>query len=241
MYLAHFSLQQAMLALMLRDLAARQAVPSQVALLLGGSLEPVAVANRQAASAAKRWRAVLLLLTALLSGFYLSAAPVTVPAHSSSVQAGITAAESSPEMLVETAPARLPEPHSGVMSLSQPAMPALANQLQQLLQWQQETNWAALLSAVTPALRQQYPQQVLALEAYAASQLGDHQRALQACQQWAQRYPTDGRAWLGQAIALEQLVQPKQARFFYQRALDLGGISVASQQYIRQRLATGGE
>lgn len=126
------------------------------------------------------------------------------------------------------------------LSLSEATLPTLAAQLQQLQQWQQTKNWPALLAAVTPALRQQYPQQVLALEAYAAGQLGDHQRALQAAQRWAQLNPADGRAWLGQAMALDQLAQPAQARQLYLRALQLGGLSPASQQYIRQRLATGG-
>jgi uncharacterized protein YqcC (DUF446 family) len=126
------------------------------------------------------------------------------------------------------------------MSLSEATLPALAAQLQQLQLWQQAKNWSALLAAVTPALRQQYPQQVLALEAYAAGQLGDHQRALQAAQLWTQQSPADGRAWLAQAIALDQLAQPTQARLFYQRALQLAGLSAASQQYIRQRLASGG-
>jgi|GEM_PF-5375451 len=131
-------------------------------------------------------------------------------------------------------------PADNGISLSEATLPVLATQLQQLQQWQQTKNWPAILAAVTPALRQQYPQQVLALEAYAAGQLGEHQRALQAAQLWAQQSPADARAWLAQAIALDQLAQPTQARLFYQRALQLSGLSVASQQYIRQRLATGG-
>lgn len=131
-------------------------------------------------------------------------------------------------------------PADNGISLSEATRPVLATQLQQLQQWQQTKNWPAILAAVTPALRQQYPQQVLALEAYAAGQLGEHQRALQAAQLWAQQSPADARAWLAQAIALDQLAQPTQARLFYQRALQLSGLSVASQQYIRQRLATGG-
>lgn len=117
---------------------------------------------------------------------------------------------------------------------------ALAVQLQQLRQWQLAKNWSAVLAAVTPALRQQYPQQVLALEAYAASQQGDQPRALQAAQLWARHSPMDGRALLAQAIALDQLGQLAPARELYLRALQLGGLSVASQQYIRQRLAGGG-
>lgn len=129
-------------------------------------------------------------------------------------------------------PARAPEQHSSGM--------ALAVQLQQLRQWQLAKNWSAVLAAVTPALRQQYPQQVLALEAYAASQQGDQPRALQAAQLWARHSPMDGRALLAQAIALDQLGQLAPARELYLRALQLGGLSVASQQYIRQRLAGGG-
>lgn len=165
---------------------------------------------------------------------------VAVPAPQEDSVGGQLSIESVTAAVSSAVPADSAKNQRAGLLLSEATLPALAAQLQQLQQWQQTKNWPALLAAVTPALRQQYPQQVLALEAYAAGQLGDHQRALEAAQRWAQLNPADGRAWLGQAMALDQLAQPAQARQLYLRALQLGGLSPASQQYIRQRLATGG-
>lgn len=120
-----------------------------------------------------------------------------------------------------------PAPHAG---------PAQFRQLQRLAQQQR---WAELLNQLTPALRQAYPLQVLALEAHAAAQLGRQQQALQAYQQWAQLAPGDGRAWLGQALLLDASGQHGQAQQLYQRAWQLGGWSAPTAQFIQQRLKQG--
>lgn len=120
-----------------------------------------------------------------------------------------------------------PAPHAG---------PVQFRQLQRLAQQQR---WAELLNQLTPALRQAYPLQVLALEAHAAAQLGRQQQALQAYQQWAQLAPGDGRAWLGQALLLDASGQHAQAQQLYQRAWQLGGWSAPTAQFIQQRLKQG--
>ena len=114
-----------------------------------------------------------------------------------------------------------------------------------ILQWAQvqllaaTQQWSPLLSALTPALEQQFPQQVLALEAHAAQQLGQTDRALQAYQRWSQRAPQDSRAWLGLGMMLDQLGQLPQAQVAYQTALQLGGLTDASRQFIQQRVDAG--
>jgi len=107
--------------------------------------------------------------------------------------------------------------------------------IQQLAGMQQ---WQALLDALTPALAQQYPQQVLALEAHAAQQTGQTARALQAYQRWSQLAPEDSRPWLGLGTILDQRGQWPEAQQAYQQALQLGGLSPASRQFIQQRLAS---
>lgn len=110
------------------------------------------------------------------------------------------------------------------------------------LQWAQiqllasTAQWQALLGALTPELQQQYPQQALALEAHAAQQLGQTDRALQVYQRWTERSPQDSRAWLGLATSLDQSGQWPQAQQAYQQALQLGGLTDASRQFIQQRL-----
>ncbi|WP_430457607.1 tetratricopeptide repeat protein [Rheinheimera sp.] len=110
------------------------------------------------------------------------------------------------------------------------------------LQWAQiqllasTAQWQALLGALTPELQQQYPQQALALEAHAAQQLGQTERALQVYQRWTERAPQDSRAWLGLATLLDQSGQWPQAKQAYQHALQLGGLADASRQFIQQRL-----
>jgi Flp pilus assembly protein TadD len=110
------------------------------------------------------------------------------------------------------------------------------------LQWAQiqllasTAQWQALLGALTPELQQQYPQQALALEAHAAQQLGQTERALQVYQHWTERAPQDSRAWLGLATLLDQSGQWPQAKQAYQHALQLGGLTDASRQFIQQRL-----
>ena len=107
--------------------------------------------------------------------------------------------------------------------------------IQQLAGMQQ---WQALLDALTPALAQQYPQQVLALEAHAAQQTGQIERAQQAYQRWSQLMPQDSRPWLGLGTMLDQRGQWPAAQQAYQQALQLGGLSPASRQFIQQRLAS---
>ncbi len=107
--------------------------------------------------------------------------------------------------------------------------------IQQLAGMQQ---WQALLDALTPALAQQYPQQVLALEAHAAQQTGQTARALQAYERWSQLAPEDSRPWLGLGTMLDQRGQWPEAQQAYQQALQLGGLSPASRQFIQQRLAS---
>ncbi len=97
--------------------------------------------------------------------------------------------------------------------------------------------WQPLLDALTPALQQQYPQQLLALEAHAAQQAGQPERALQAYQRWSQLTPQDSRAWLGLGMMLDQRSQWPEAQQAYQQALQLGGLSDASRQFIQQRFA----
>jgi len=110
------------------------------------------------------------------------------------------------------------------------------------LQWAQiqllasSQQWQALLSALTPELQQHYPQQALALEAHAAQQLGQTDRALQVYRRWTERSPQDSRAWLGLATLLDQSGQWPQAQQAYQQALQLGGLTDASRQFIQQRL-----
>lgn len=107
--------------------------------------------------------------------------------------------------------------------------------IQQLAGMQQ---WQALLDALTPALQQQYPQQVLALEAHAAQQIGQTERAQQAYQRWSQLMPEDSRPWLGLGTMLDQRGQWPAAQQAYRQALQLGGLSPASRQFIQQRLAS---
>lgn len=114
-----------------------------------------------------------------------------------------------------------------------------------VLQWAQVQNlagtqqWRALLDALTPALQQQYPQQVLALEAHAAQQTGQSDRAFNAYQRWTQLTPQDSRAWLGLGMMLDQRGAWSEARQAYQQALQWGGLTDASRQFIQQRFAAG--
>lgn len=114
-----------------------------------------------------------------------------------------------------------------------------------VLQWMLVQNlagtqqWPALLDALTPALQQQYPQQVLALEAHAAQQTGQSERAFSAYQRWTQLTPQDSRAWLGLGMMLDQRGAWPEAQQAYQQALQWGGLSDASRQFIQQRFAAG--
>lgn len=165
--------------------------------------------------------------------------------------------------LADADAAFLAEPAAGSepSALTQPSAPAVKPQMtisaadpQRVAQQQQRESaalqwaniqqlagmkqWQALLAALTPALQQQYPQQVLALEAHAAQQTGDAERALLAYQRWSQLLPQDSRPWLGLGTMLDQRGQWPEAQQAYQQALQLGGLSPASQQFIQQRLAS---
>lgn len=192
---------------------------------------------------------------------------VPEPAGTDTVTGSETVAESDSVVeayaLADADAAFLAEPSAGSepSALTQPSAPAVKPQMtisaadpQRVAQQQQRESaalqwaniqqlagmkqWQALLTALTPALQQQYPQQVLALEAYAAQQTGDVERALRAYQRWSQLLPQDSRPWLGLGTMLDQRGQWPEAQQAYQQALQLGGLSPASQQFIQQRLAS---
>ncbi len=120
--------------------------------------------------------------------------------------------------------------------LSEVCVTAASNSWAQIQLLASTAQWQALLGALTPELQQQYPQQALALEAHAAQQLGQTDRALQVYQRWTERSPQDSRAWLGLATSLDQSGQWPKAQQAYQQALQLGGLTDASRQFIQQRL-----
>jgi MSHA biogenesis protein MshN len=114
-------------------------------------------------------------------------------------------------------------------------------QLQQLLQLarqaSQQQQWPQTLQ-----LLQQIPPEFSSaeswqLQANAKQQLGDFSGALVSWQQLLLLQPQLAQAWLGKALAHEQLSQPQEARAAYQQAYALPGLSDASRQFIQQRLA----
>jgi len=182
-------------------------------------------------------------------------------AESDSVAEAYALADADAAFLAEPAAGSEPSALTQPSALSQPSAPAVKPQMtisaadpQRVAQQQQRESaalqwaniqqlagmqqWQALLAALTPALQQQYPQQVLALEAHAAQQTGDAERALRAYQRWSQLLPQDSRPWLGLGTMLDQRGQWPEAQQAYQQALQLGGLSPASQQFIQQRLAS---
>ena len=76
----------------------------------------------------------------------------------------------------------------------------------------------------------------LAMRAALAQQLNNTALALTSYQQLLQQDATDGRWWLGLAIAQDRSQQPTSALVSYRNGLMHGGISVASQQFIQQRI-----
>ena len=106
-----------------------------------------------------------------------------------------------------------------------------------LYRLQQQQRWTELLAQINDQLITSYGSEVIALQAQALWQTQQYQPALLAYQQWTSLAPTEARAWLGQALVLEQLAQKQQARIAYQQALQHGGLSPASLQFIQQRLA----
>lgn len=184
-----------------------------------------------------------------------------VIAESDTVAEAYALADADAAFLAEPAAGSEPSALTQPSALSQPSAPAVKPQMtisaadpQRVAQQQQRDlaalqwaniqqlagmqQWQALLDALTPALAQQYPQQVLALEAHAAQQTGQTARALQAYQRWSQLAPEDSRPWLGLGTMLDQRGQWPEAQQAYQQALQLGGLSPASRQFIQQRLAS---
>lgn len=106
-----------------------------------------------------------------------------------------------------------------------------------LYRLQQQQRWTELLAQINDQLITSYGSEVIALQAQALWQTQQYQPALLAYQQWTSLAPTEARAWLGQALVLEQLAQQQQAKMAYQKALQHGGLSPASLQFIQQRLA----
>lgn len=106
-----------------------------------------------------------------------------------------------------------------------------------LYRLQQQQRWTELLAQINDQLITSYGAEVIALQAQALWQTQQYQPALLAYQQWTSLAPTEARAWLGQALVLEQLAQQQQAKMAYQQALQHGGLSPASLQFIQQRLA----
>ncbi len=105
-----------------------------------------------------------------------------------------------------------------------------------LYRLQQQQRWQELLALINNQLLASYNTEVIALQAQALWQTQQYQAALIAYQQWTKLAPNEARAWLGQALVLEQLAQPQAARAAYQQALQQGGLSAASLQFIQQRL-----
>lgn len=107
----------------------------------------------------------------------------------------------------------------------------------QLLRLQQQQRWPELIVQLTDERIAELGVEFLAMKAQALWQTAQYAQALPIYQQWTTQVPTDARAWLGQALVLEQLQQPSAAKKAYQQALKLGGLSAASLQFIQQRLA----
>lgn len=99
--------------------------------------------------------------------------------------------------------------------------------------------WTQLLSSITPSLQQQGGV-VLALQAKAQQELGQIAQALQTYRQWQQQEPNQARAFLGEALLLEQQGQAAGAVRAYQQALALGGLSPDTESFVQQRLMTQG-
>lgn len=99
--------------------------------------------------------------------------------------------------------------------------------------------WQPLLDTLTPALESQGGV-VLALKAKAQQQLGQWQAAALTYQQWQRQEPSQARAFLGEALLLEQQGQVQAARPKFQHALTLGGLAPQTTHYIQQRLSTQG-
>lgn len=155
---------------------------------------------------------------------------------------------SEPQLSAQTAPSKQPSSMQVEKVLQDPKVVAVeqarAQQLQQrqqLLQLarqaSQQQQWPQVLQ-----LLQQIPPEFSSadswqLQANAMQQLGDFAGALDSWQQLLLLKPQLAQAWLGKALAHEQLSQPQEARAAYQQAYAFPGLSDASRQFIQQRLA----
>jgi MSHA biogenesis protein MshN len=107
----------------------------------------------------------------------------------------------------------------------------------QLLRLQQQQRWSELIPQLTETRMAELGVEFIAMKAQALWQTAQYAQALPIYQRWTTEAPTDARAWLGQALVLEKLQQPSAAKKAYQQAMTYGGLSVASLQFIQQRLA----
>jgi hypothetical protein len=114
-------------------------------------------------------------------------------------------------------------------------------QVQQLLQLarqaSQQQQWPQVLQLLQQIPPESFSADSWQLQANAQQQSGDFSSALASWQQLLQLKPQLAQAWLGKALAHDQLAQLPQARAAYQQAYALPGLSVASRQFIQQRLA----
>lgn len=76
----------------------------------------------------------------------------------------------------------------------------------------------------------------LILKAGLASKLGHFELAYIHYVKLSDRAPNSGRWWFGRAISAEQMQRPEEAAQGYQKALQSGNLSSASQQYAAHRL-----
>lgn len=155
---------------------------------------------------------------------------------------------SEPQLAAQTAPSKQPSSMQVEKVVQDPKVVAAEQARVQQLQQRQQ-----LLQLARQASQQQQWQQVLQLlqqippefssadswqlQANAMQQLGDFAGALDSWQQLLQLKPQLAQAWLGKALAHEQLTQLPAARAAYQQAYALPGLSDASRQFIQQRLA----
>lgn len=155
---------------------------------------------------------------------------------------------SEPQLAAQTAPSKQPSSMQVEKVVQDPKVVAAEQARVQQLQQRQQ-----LLQLARQASQQQQWQQVLQLlqqippefssadswqlQANAMQQLGDFAGALDSWQQLLLLKPQLAQAWLGKALAHEQLSQPQEARAAYQQAYAFPGLSDASRQFIQQRLA----
>ncbi|MCM2678582.1 tetratricopeptide repeat protein [Echinimonas agarilytica] len=120
-----------------------------------------------------------------------------------------------------------------------PSQPELNMIKAQLLLGQGDVNAAWLaLQAVNES--QVQDDGFFMLKAGVASQMGDHQSAYASYVGLTNREPGTSRWWLGRAISAENIQNIEDAVSSYKIALEKGGLSPASTQYVMHRLNTLG-